>query len=156
MGIDDFKTDDTQTQTSSDEKQEDEQQEEENEEEKPDNEVSGIEAFRTGETDPTQEQDSHYDNEDEFIFGLKPWRWNEMSQAERIRHVRANYIEDYYPHKQPDGRWSYERMVEVECVCGEVFTFQTEGMCFSCGRVYKDAGRTVIKVNEIDKNDNHE
>lgn len=145
MALDDFK---------SDEDDNDTQDEQEHEEETTtEDTLSGIEAFRTSATDPSKNENGSIEEDDEFIFGLKAWRWNELDKDDRIQHVRQHYIEDYHPEYQPDDRWSYERIVEVECVCDNTFTFQTSGVCLNCGRSYKDAGRTVVKLNEVE-NDN--
>lgn len=149
MGLDDFSSDESNDEAPSD-------NEEKTHNEQDDDDVSGLEAFRTSETDPSKKEKESDDDEEEFLFGVKPWRWNQMSKDERVEHVRDNYIPDYHPEYQPDERWSYTRIVEIECVCDEVFTFQTAGICLSCGRAYKDVGRTVRKLNEVDEDHNNE
>lgn len=148
MGLDSFTSDEDENQTSSDEEEHDNEEQQEDE-------LSGIEAFRTSETDPSKKENKEGDDEDEYLFGLKPWRWNQMDKDEKVKHVRENFVEDYHPDYQPDERWQYARIVEVKCVCDNVFTFQTTGICLDCGRAYKDAGRTVIKTKEIEDNNNN-
>jgi len=102
----------------------------------------GIESFRT---DTTRGDSTDESEEKRQIHDLPSRRWNNMSKEERVKYVRENHIPDFDPDCQPDSRWSYQRCIEVVCVCGNSFTFVTSGVCLRCGRGYEDAGRTIVK-----------
>jgi hypothetical protein len=145
MGLDSFRTDNNDS-SESDEGSESDS----NNETSTEDEVTGIEAFRTSETDPTKKKNK--EDDEDLIFGVTPSEWNRMDAEEQVKHVRDNHVEDYRPDFHVDGDWSFSRIVEIECVCDNYFTFQTRGVCLNCGRVYKDAGRTVTKVEEANVN----
>lgn len=137
MGLDSFSSDNQET--------------EDNEEETTSEpEASGLDSFRTTTSRGGSSEDNESGDEDEQIFGLPPRKWVAMDVDDRVRHVRENHVEDYYPSHQPDARWSFARAVMIQCVCKNTFTIKDKGECSKCGRVYKDAGRTVIKVEETE------
>lgn len=144
MGLDNFRTDKDDSNDSDESHQDGEQAASEDE-------PSGLDAFRTDTTRGGSTSSSDSDEEDDETYGLPTHEKKQMSKDEWIRYVRDNHISDYYSSYQPDERWDYERCVEISCVCGNSFTFLTTGICLECGRVYMDAGRTVIK-----KSDPHE
>lgn len=144
MGLDDFKKETgTEEPDESDEKSDDGS----------DSEEERQSLFERLENENTYTDDTAEDNNDNAVFGISGSQWNSMSKDERVKHVRENFIEDYYPEHQIDDRWSYEKVNEVSCVCGNDFIFRESGMCLECGRTYKDAGRTVIKTHEVKDED---
>ena len=75
-------------------------------------------------------------------------KWNNMSEKERVKPVREHGIQDFKPSVQLDCRWSWEQVIEIECVCGKTIRFNNTGSCSRCNRSYGKRGRTVIKLNE--------
>lgn len=143
MGIDSFKTDDS-------EETEDEQQED-IEETTSDEDVGGLDSFKS---------DSSVEDEEEerapWIEDIGPQKWRSMSVEERVEFVRENYKEDYYPNFKLDDRWEFNEVIEIDCVCGNSFTFMSKGVCMECGREYKQAERTVVKISEPKEQQNNE
>lgn len=136
MGLDDFRTD-SEDDDSNEESKEDEEEETTSEE------TSGLESFRTNNTDGGNNGETQEDNSDNKILGIDPRKYDEMDKEQRIKAVRNNGFPDYRPDYNPDDRWSYNKVVEVNCVCGNEFTFLTKGLCFECGREYQKVMRTV-------------
>jgi len=147
MGLDSFKS--SNKDDSKDEDGEEEVEETTTEEETEDEEeVTGIESFKRSSTvgNSTSDNDSDDENDsDEDKLKIPHAKLAGMPVDQRVEYIRQNHVEDYYPDYQPDGRWSYRTVIELCCVCDNVITFITEGVCMDCGRAYKDAGRTVIK-----------
>lgn len=106
---------------------------------------SGLESFRTSSDSGGSGQKPDLDGKDKTIHDVSSQKWNSMSVDEKVRHVRDNKIPDFRPEYQPDDRWAYRRCAVVRCVCGSVFTVINSNVCLECGRVYEDAGRTVVK-----------
>jgi len=139
MGLDDFKKDPS-----------DNSSDESDSNAGDDNEDESESLFERLGSDETSTDDTVKDNTENSVFGVSGSRWNSMTMDERVKHVRENFIEDYHPDYQIDARWSFDKVNEVSCVCGNDFIFRESGVCLECGRSYKDAGRTVVKTHEID------
>jgi len=110
----------------------------------------GLESFKSGVGDGGSQNKDGIDNQDNTIFGIPAFRIAEMSEEQQIKSIRQTKIPDYKPDATLDDRWSYTRIIEVECVCGKIFTFSNKETCSACGRLYKDAGRTVVKAKKED------
>lgn len=112
-----------------------------------DNET-GLDSFNTNTNRGGITQETDSDNQNNKLYGIEPHKWNDMSVKERVAKVRDSKIPDYKPEVQLDERWSHAEVIEVECVCGNVFHFVTTGLCFVCGRSYAKRNRTVVKLND--------
>jgi len=88
------------------------------------------------------------DEKDNGVFGIEQEEWNRMSKKEIVAEIRESKIPDFRPDLQLDERWSYNPVIELECVCGNTFYFATKGLCFECGRSYSREKRTVVKISD--------
>ena len=91
-------------------------------------------------------------NSDNKIFGIPVLKLVNMSKKERIEAIRDSEIPDFKPEANLDPRWEYNEVIEIQCVCNNIFTFRNTETCDECGRKYKDEGRTVRKVREVQDN----
>jgi len=148
--------------SSVDEKQDEKENKNQNEEseEKSDGvELSGLESFKSTETDS---EDSEWTEELEreranpWIEDFTAGQWNDMSTKEKVKYVRENYQEDYRPEVRLEHEWDYRKVIEIECVCRNTFTFRSGGTCMDCGRGYKYTGSTVVKKYDPHGDDNNE
>lgn len=140
MGLDTFKSD-SKNQDDSD-----------TDKDNPDNESDegGLESFKshTDRGGNTNKTDS--ENDSDKVLGVEPRKWNSMSVKERVAEVRDSKIPDFRPEVQLDERWSHGEVVELDCVCNNIFHFMHTGICMNCGRTYSKKGRTVIKLSDPD------
>jgi hypothetical protein len=153
VGLDDFKKDEGK-QHDQDEKQDQES------ETSPDStgsstneeEPSGLEAFMEPHTATPDGDDGGSGSEEEDTSGEMFAEVAGMSKNGEVQHIRENYFPDYYPECQQSDEWSYNEVIELNCICENVFTFTTRGVCLECGRAYKRQGRTVKQISgpEVD------
>lgn len=111
-------------------------------------ELSGLESFNTTPDRGGSTQNNGSDNQNNEVFGIQASKWSNMTKKERIAAVRDSEIPDFKPQEQLDERWSYVEMVAVKCVCGEIITFVSSGVCSSCNREYSRQNRTVKKESD--------
>lgn len=148
MGLDAYRDDDD----SSDEEQNEEHNEEESEDEGSENEEqkSGLDAYKSKSKTEEIEEEKEREVSNPWINDFSANKWNSMDTEEKVRYVRENYDASYRPEVTLDDRWSWKPVPEVNCVCGENFTFKDSGMCLSCGRQYKMCDGNVIMNSDID------
>lgn len=153
MGLDDFKKDEG-NQSDEDEKQNEKREtstesttSSQNEEE-----PSGLESFMEPHTATPSGDNDGSESEEEDTSGEMFAETAGMEKNGEIQHIRENYFPDYYPEYQQSDEWSHRKVVEINCVCENRFTFTTRGVCLQCGRAYKCQGRTVIQSSgpEVD------
>lgn len=155
MGLDEFsaepKEDDDQQEQEEDEHKEETTTEETDDEQE--DKASGIEAFTTDKGPSKPPEIKKDDKEEDIPQGLldhiSSSEWNSMDVVERVKFAREHYKPDYRPDVHVDDRWEWEHVVEVQCVCKNLFTFDTMGMCLGCGRVYKAHGGLSRRVIEL-------
>jgi len=110
--------------------------------------VGGLDSFKTTPTRGGSTNENDVDDSDNKILGIPAWKLVNMSKKERIEAIRDSKIPDFKPDANLDSRWQYNRVTEIQCVCGRTFTFSNKGECSKCERAYRDVGRTVVKVEE--------
>ena len=108
----------------------------------------GLESFNTNTDRGGSDDENNTENEITKIPDKIYRNWNTMSEKERVKAVRQHGIQDYKPSVQLDDRWSWRKIIEIECVCGKTIQFKNTGSCDRCNRTYGERGRTVIKLNE--------
>ena len=147
MGLDDFKQDSSEGNNSSD-SGDDSSTDNNNDSSDSSDDAGGLESFKTNTNRGGSGDKNNASKDDSKIFGIEAHKLSQMSEKERVMAIRENHTPDYKPQVQLDERWTFKNVVEIQCVCGNVFHFVTTGLCLSCGRSYKDVGRTVVKLNE--------
>lgn len=152
MGLDAFSNDpeddDEQQEEVDNEPEEETTTEEEDDEEE--QKESGLDAFMSKSSSDGQSKASKERGIPEPLTDkISSQKWNSMDTVERVKYVRENFIPDYRPSIHIDDRWSWGNVVEVTCVCENVFTFDSQGMCLGCGRVYKVHGPLSRRVIEL-------
>lgn len=158
MGIDAFSDepeDDDEQQEEVEDEPDEETTSDDEEEEQGDNE-SGLKAFVTKKKEskdkrpaPKIETTDGKDVPNSLIGDISSSEWNEMNKVERVKYARANGIPDFRPDVHVDDRWEWKHVTEVRCVCDNVFTFDSMGLCLGCGRVYKTHGGLSRRVVEL-------
>jgi len=113
-----------------------------------DSNTGGLESFKTNNDGGGSDDGNSASQDDSKIFGIEAHELSQMSEKERVMAIRENHTPDYKPQVQLDERWSFKKVVEIECVCNNVFHFITAGLCLSCGRSYGNVGRTVVKLSD--------
>lgn len=159
MGLDAFSNnpddDDEQQDDVKDEPEEETTAEEEDEEEE--QKETGLNAFMSDTSSDGQSKAAEERGIPEPLSDkISKEKWNSMDAVERVKYVRENFIPDYRPGIHTDNRWSWKNVIEVTCVCKNVFTFDTQGICLGCGREYKAHGslsRRVIELVHEQEND---
>lgn len=153
MGLDDFKTgeDKEKSDESVDgkvipifEKKEQEQEEKQQE--------TGLMSFKTDSDQQKTDNSLDRDKSNPWMDDFTAQEWNDMSTKEKVKYVRHNHWPGYRPDVDLSREWSTRHVVEINCVCGNTFTFRTGGTCMDCGRGYKYTGDVVIKKHDPHNN----
>jgi len=152
MGLDDFSSKSTDGDEQQEEVDNEEQEETTPSKEKPPKKDNGpnIEDYKKY-SDSSKGAGSTDEGgvPDPVIGELTSEEWNSMSKIERVKYVRENHIPDYRPSVHIDDRWEWDTVIEVQCVCDNVFTFSDSGLCLACGRTYVSHGSLNRRVVEL-------
>jgi len=160
MGLENFSSDAGSSESDTEQKENDTEQEsthdsEQNEDEETTSDEfnSGLGNFKTDSSSSSSDDETEDSAKRSEGNGLPPWvddlgphGWNQMSTEEKVRYVRENYDRSYRPEIDLDGEWDHRLVVEIECQCGNIFTFRNSGTCFQCQRQYGfEMGDVFIK-----------